>query len=191
MAALLVVAVPTFAASITYTTGCISPETTISVIDFGSVGSPNTTDPGGHVTYSDATFNTGLDPNCGGSFLSVLGPAVGQTQNTTSINFDVAMSYFGFYWDSPDNYNTLLVYDGDKLIVSTPGMLKGRYTNIYAGAREQITKVEFTTTSCCFETDNHSYIATSVSDVPEPGTLSLLGAAAALGLTIARRKQAA
>jgi len=109
-------------------------------------------------------------------------------------------NYFGLYWGSMDDYNTLSFYNGDKLLNSYTGaqviangtalgdqsaMGSNRYVNFFFGP-ETYNKVVFDTKGFAFESDNHAYANVSV---PEPGTLALM-AVGLLGaaLTARRRK---
>jgi len=171
-------ALPTFAASLSFTGGCTSSEPGLtSTIDFGPQNAPNTTDPAGHATYNTSDFGS-QDPGCGGAWLD-------QSFATTTILFDAPISYFGFAWGTTDSYNSVSVYNGSTLLSTFFGSAGGAsaptvYANIFAGVGEQITKIEMGSAGCCFETDNHSYIlATESGQVPEPSSLVLVLAAAA------------
>jgi hypothetical protein len=110
-------------------------------------------------------------------------------------------NYFGLYWGSIDDYNSLAFYKNGALVTTVSGLDviamgtqlgdqaaagSNRYVNIDFGTGS-FDRIDFTTTQYAFESDNHAFANTSV---PEPGTLSmmalgLLGAAAA-----ARRRKA-
>ncbi len=109
-------------------------------------------------------------------------------------------NYFGLYWGSIDDYNSMAFYKNGALVTTVTGLDviamgtrlgdqaaagSNRYVNINFGL-DSFDRVDFTTTQYAFESDNHAFANTSV---PEPGTLSmmalgLLGAAA----TVRRRK---
>jgi hypothetical protein len=93
-------------------------------------------------------------------------------------------NYFGLYWGSIDNYNTLSFYLNDVLVESKTGAevrLEGvntgnqtadgsnRYVNFYFG-NDYFDEVIISTNGFAFESDNHAF-----ARVPEPGTLALLG----------------
>ena len=178
-------ALPVFGATMTTTAGCTSAEAGLtSTIDFGPQNAPNTIDPAGHATYNTSDFGS-QSPGCGGAWLN-------QNGTTTTILFDAPISYFGLALGSTDTYNSFSVYNGSTLLntfFAGPGggSAPTVYINIFAGIGEQFTRVELTSSQCCLESDNHSYIlATDSSAVPEPSSLVLGLAAAAAEL--ARRK---
>jgi hypothetical protein len=109
-----------------------------------------------------------------------------------------AFNYFGLYWGSMDDYNTLSFYFDDTVVASLTGAEviaagtqlgdqtapgSNRYVNFYFGS-SLFNKVVIQTSQYAFESDNHAF-----ARVPEPGSLGLLGAGL-LGFGLFRRKRA-
>lgn len=178
----LLIALPALAVTVTNTSGCNAPIAVTSTIDFGPTGSPNTTDPAGHATYTGATFNNGTSPGCGGSFLDA-------SSSTITITFDMPIDYFGTAWGTPDNYNSLSLYDGPSLLGTyNNSVVTNEYVGFTAGAGQVFTKVVLSSSQCCFEMDNQSYLL-APSTVPEPSSLGfMLVAGAVWGTRRLRRR---
>jgi hypothetical protein len=171
---------PAHAASFTVTAGCTSSEAGLtSTIPFTG---PSLTDPAGHATYGGSgTFNGGSNPGCGGDWIS-------QSNQLTTITFDEPIDYFGLAWGSKDSYNFVNLYNGNVHLFTLNGSgleFATSYVNFFAGPGEQFTRVELSSASCCFETDNHSYRL--VDTVPEPTVVGLM--ALGLGVLVARRRR--
>lgn len=121
------------------------------------------------------------------------------------------ISYLGLYYGSIDTYNNVAFYQGNSLITQASGLMQDGvitgaevlasqsgssgnqflpgsnvYVNLDFSALENFTAFEFRTTGVAFELDN---IVVGLSEVPEPGSLALMGAGL-LGLAGLRRRSA-
>jgi hypothetical protein len=125
---------------------------------------------------------------------------------TVTVNLTNPVSYLGFTWGTPDDVNTVQVYDGSTLLDTycaaascttgtglnisqfhdTPGT---GYFNISAGSGETITSLVLSSSDENFEVDNFSAI---VAATPLPAALPLFATGfGALGLLSWRRKRKA
>jgi hypothetical protein len=129
-------------------------------------------------------------------YLSVAWPSAAGTQTAAPGG---GYNYFGLYWGSMDEYNTLAFYRNGNFIESVTGanvILAGtqlgdqmaagsnRYVNFNFGSSTFDTVV-FSTNGYAFESDNHAFGTTSV---PEPATLGLLGLGL-VGASLAKRRR--
>jgi hypothetical protein len=136
-------------------------------------------------------------------FLSVAFPKSSGTETFTAAPGD-SYNYFGLYWGSIDDYNSLSFYNGGSLLATITGndVIQSGATlgdQVSAGSNRYVNfllhdmsfdKIVFGTTSYAFESDNHAF-ANVPTSVPEPGTLALLGVAAVGFVFMRRRRNAA
>ena len=107
----------------------------------------------------------------------------GNSNGYADVALGATYNYFGIWWGSVDNYNTLSFYKDGSEVASFGGAqiappsygnqvsdITNLYVNLYDLA--DFDAFRMTSTSFAFEADN---IAVGVAPVPEPSTLLLLG----------------
>ena len=120
----------------------------------------------------------GLDQS---PYLSVGSPG---GPSTVTINLSSPINYFGFYFGSPDAYNSIRFYSGGALVRTFFGdssdlkpqsaALGNWDTANYVNFRVSggtVDKIVLESTSAAFETDNHAFATAT----PEPSTVLTLG----------------
>ncbi len=153
-------------------------------------------------------FGPGPSPRNDGSNATV------RVDYSAFLDPNVKISYLGLYYGSIDTYNNIAFYSGGALVTGGGGILddgvitgqevltefggssgnqtsnnSNVYVNLFFAANETFDGFEFRTTGVAFEVDNIVTGLTNRNDVPEPGTLALLGIAlAAIGVVGSKRR---
>ena len=111
------------------------------------------------------------------------------------------LTYFGLYWGSIDNYNSIEFYNNNTLVTTVTGAQalaanavpgnqsssgSNRYVNIYFSPNEIVNKIKFISTGRAFELDN---VAFKTVATPEPATLAVFGGALLAGAVMRRRRR--
>lgn len=123
------------------------------------------------------------------NYMSVPDPA-GASSGSYETIFDATYTYFGLFWGSIDNYNTLSFYNEATLLysfsgtdITNPGEYGVNYgnqsapsTNLYVNFYDlqAFNKVIMTSDNFAFEADNLA-VGNYMSSTPEPATMILFG----------------
>jgi hypothetical protein len=127
--------------------------------------------------------------------VSILGDARGTSPVT--IDFANPLDYFGLYWGTPSENNSISFFNGDTLLQSFTGdAVAGSinpsgavYTNFFAEPGEFFNKVVLSDSSIAFESDNHAYKVAASESVPEPVTSLTAFASVVAGVLMKRQQQ--
>lgn len=156
-------------------------------------------DPAGIAFYTSITPAWSISPGCEDAYGNSHIWYLGIYRQSIKIIFSQPIDYFGFAWSTPTaddvvrffNGTTQVgLYTGSSILNLSPNGTS--YVNFFADAGEQFTSIHLQNlgyTTCCFETDNHSYRvvgANAVAEVAEPSSLGLLAVPAIL--IVVRRK---
>ena len=137
-------------------------------------------------------------------------PNSGTTQATVKVDYSeildagINITYLGLYYGSIDTYNDIWLYNGDTVIkkitgfevLAASGGTSGNqlqagsnvYVNFTFAPEDGFTAYEFRTNGIAFEVDNIVLGLSNRAEVPEPGSLALLGAGL-LGFMATRRRK--
>jgi hypothetical protein len=131
-------------------------------------------------------------------YLSVAFPESAGSETFTAAP-GTSYNYFGLYWGSIDDYNSIEFFLGNTSLGKFTGLNviqtgtalgdqvsagSNRYVNFWFRDELEFDRVVFNTTNFAFESDNHAY-----ARVPEPGTFALMGAGFAAFAFMRRRRR--
>lgn len=165
--------------------GQFSSEPGTTTIDFEN-GAPNS----GFAVYSAPSPGPAVVQGSAGSGIYIAPPddktryltvsPFGDSRGTRPVTITLKSlhNYFGLYWGSIDDYNSISFFKDDTLVKTFSGAdigVDAGYVNFKAGNNESFNQIILDSSEAALESDNHAFKA-----VPEP--LTLLGSATALGI---------
>lgn len=205
IAMLLIGALPAGAASITIgglvvnDQGQFSNVVGATTVDFNALVNGTQDFVTGIASYDDVNIFSCACSTTGDLLDDTTKGARALAASSYAINFSSPISYFGFYWGSPDSDNVVTFFNGATNLGSFTGAnlnsmfgvgfgtSNAAYINFAVGPGDlPATRVVFQGVQFPFETDNHAFQA--VSAVPEPTMLLLVGTGG-LGLLARRRSK--
>jgi len=184
----------------TFTSGMTTQVGSATVYNFDTGAKPTGYSGDGWILPSSVSGMAAAPAGDNTPFLSVAFPKSTGVE-TFSASPGASYNYFGLYWGSIDDYNSLSFYSGDSLLATITGsdVIASGATlgdQVSSGSNRYVNfllrdmsfdKIVFGTTGYAFESDNHAF-ANVPASVPEPGTLALL-AVAAIGFVFLRRRR--
>ena len=180
----------------TFTSGMTTEVQGATTYDFNSGAKPGGYSGAGWILPSSVPGMAAAPAGDNTPYLSVAFPNSSGTE-TFVADPGKQYNYFGLYWGSIDDYNSLSFYDGNTLLGTVTGddVIKSgtqlgdqtapgsnRYVNFFLSDM-WFDHIVFGTSNYAFESDNHAF-----AQVPEPGMLALALAAMG-GLFLMRRRR--
>ncbi len=171
----------------TFTSGTTTQIAGATVVDFNSGLPANYSGDGAVLPFSIAGMSAAPAGDAT-PFLSVAFPWSSGSESYVA-TLGQAYNYFGLYWGSIDDYNSLQFFLGNTLVGAFTGLDvlasgaaigdqtsagSNRFVNFFFGDLS-FNRIVFSTTQYAFESDNHAFANVAV---PEPTTIALM----ALGL---------
>jgi hypothetical protein len=184
-----------------FTSGMTSAVAGATIYDFEG-GVPSNYSGAGTVVDFSVSGGTAAPAGDPTNYYTVAYPAEAGT-GTFTADPGASYNYFGLYWGSIDDYNTLRFFNGGTLVATITGtdvILYGtergdqtapgsnRYVN-FTFSDVTFDRVEFETTQYAFESDNHAFAL--IRRVPEPGVPGMFAVGLLLSIFVIRRRTAA